>query len=175
MNQKNVKLPRKRTPPGGLTNRPARRAGRPSKLTPEMATRLVSALEAGAYIETAAAIAGISKVTLYQWLKTGAKDSEDGKGGTLAAGFLNAVEKAMAESEVRDLMVIQQAAEKGVWQAAAWRLERKYPDKWGRRRVELTGKEGGAIKVATAFSPEQLRRMAEEVLCGTFDPGGEIG
>jgi len=63
--------------------------------------------------------------------------------------------------------VIQRVAENGVWQAAAWRLERKYPDKWGRRRVEVTGPGGGPVQtqaVPSAFRQEQLRRMAEEVL-----------
>ncbi len=31
------------------------------------------------------------------------------------------------------------------WQAAAWRLERKMPHKWGRH--EVTGADGGAIQV----------------------------
>jgi hypothetical protein len=53
-----------------------------------MATKLGNALRAGTCIETAAAIAGISKVTLYQWLRLGDSDSdsEEGQGDTLAAG-----------------------------------------------------------------------------------------
>jgi hypothetical protein len=34
------------------------------------------------------------------------------------------------------------------WQAAAWRLERKKPHKWGRHEPhEVTGADGGAIEV----------------------------
>lgn len=28
-----------------------------------------------------------------------------------------------------------------------WRLERRFPDRWGRRRVELTGADGGPVEV----------------------------
>ena len=30
---------------------------------------------------------------------------------------------------------IKEAAQNGDWRAAAWMLERRYPEKWGRRRA----------------------------------------
>lgn len=104
--------------------------GRPTKLTPEVQQTIVTFMGAGAYIETAAAAARISKVTLYEWLRRGADDEEP------FAEFLNAVEKAASEADLRDLKTIRQAAVAGVWQAAAWRLERRHPSQWGRRRED---------------------------------------
>jgi len=46
---------------------------RPEKLTPEVQQKIVDAIRLGNYIETAAAYAGISKSTLYDWLKKGGR------------------------------------------------------------------------------------------------------
>jgi transposase len=102
-------------------------SGRPTKLTPEVQKRIIDALRAGNYVETAAAYAGIGRQTLYDWLHRGAKE---GKGAYHE--FHEAVEKALAESEVRDVALIAKAAE-AQWQAAAWRLERRAPERWGKR------------------------------------------
>ena len=118
--------------------------GRPTKLTPEVQKQICDAIEAGNYIETAAAYAGINKDTLYRWLRDGARAKKGKK-----KNFSDAVQKALAKSEMRDVYIIGKAAE-NQWQAAAWRLERKFPDRWGRKdkqRLEHTGKDGGAIQV----------------------------
>lgn len=120
--------------------------GRPSKLTPEIQEKIVQAIRAGNYIETAAAYAGIDKTTLYDWLKRGAR-AKTGK----YREFSNAVEKALAEAEVRDVAIIAKAAEKH-WQAAAWRLERKHWQRWGRKeRHEVTGEGGGAVILRVVY------------------------
>ena len=100
---------------------------RPTKLTSEVQEQIVTAIRAGNYIETAAAYAGIDKSTLYDWLRRGARSPRGPY-----RGFSNAVKKALAEAEVRDVALIAKAGTKE-WQAAAWRLERKFPDRWGRR------------------------------------------
>jgi transposase len=114
---------------------------RPDKLTPEIQQKIVDSLRMGNYIETASAYAGINKTTLYDWLKRGAREKR-GK----YKQFSNAVEKAMAEAEMRDVALIAQAAKEN-WQAAAWRLERKYPARWGRKtQHEVTGKDGKPVE-----------------------------
>ena len=64
-------------------------AGRPTKLTPEVQARIVEAIEAGNYIEVAAAAAGISKPTFYGWMQRGTDEP-----GSEYSDFRNAVEKA---------------------------------------------------------------------------------
>jgi len=113
------------------------------KLTAERSEKIIGYLRAGAYIETAAAAAGISKQTLYNWLRRAAAEDEEDPS---FAKFAAAVEEAQALAEVRDIALIGKAAE-SQWQAAAWRLERKSPERWSRKdRVELSGKGGGAIE-----------------------------
>lgn len=142
-----------------------RKTGRPSKLTPDVQQTIVSAVRVGNYLETASALAGINVDTIRDWLKQGARASR-GK----YKDFSVAVKKAIAEAEARDVAIIDKAAdgwdkisqrvtkkrnEKGelevieqtaeqtrefAWTAAAWRLERKFPHKWGRHdRVEISG------------------------------------
>src|SRR4051794_5885846 len=100
---------------------------RPSKLTDETASRILTALRTGCYMETAAAFAGIHKSTLHDWLKRGRSESKG-----RYREFSYSVEKALAESELRDLAVIARASERQ-WQASAWRLERRWPQRWARR------------------------------------------
>lgn len=134
--------------------------GRPTKLTPELTVKICDMLRAGNYLETAAAYAGVDKATLHRWLKRGRAEMDRVEGSIGKAkirkaeqpfvDFCNSVEKALSEGEVRDLIIISNAA-KTDWKAAAWKLERKFPDKWGRKeRVEAnlhhSGKDGGPIK-----------------------------
>lgn len=107
--------------------------GRPSKITPELQAELIKWLNAGNYIETAAHLAGVSKQTVYAWLKKGQKQSRG-----QFRDFLDAVKKAEAGAEARLLLLVEKAAAKN-WQAAAWRLERKHPERWGRKDT-FTGK-----------------------------------
>jgi hypothetical protein len=131
--------------------------GRPTKLTKQLQEQIVMTLRMGNYIETAAAFAGLNKVTLYEWLKRGrAEINRVGEGDhgkkvakheEIYVDFTNAVGVAMAEAELRDNQIIYNAA-KNDWKASAWRLERKYPNKWGRKEQhEITGKDGGALEI----------------------------
>jgi len=101
--------------------------GRPEKLNPTIQGIIISRLRAGNYLEIAAASAGIAKSTLHAWLRQGAR-SESGP----YREFSDAVKRAQAEAEVDAVDLISKAANRN-WQAAAWRLERKFPARWGRK------------------------------------------
>jgi transposase len=117
--------------------------GRPTKLNDETQNRIVTALRAGNYQETAARYAGISVDTFYEWMRRGTQEP-----GSIYAKFSEAVEIAKAAAEVRDVALIDRAAEEGSWQAAAWKLERKFPHRWGRvQRTEISGPDGAPVKV----------------------------
>jgi transposase len=110
--------------------------GRPSKLTAENAQRIADLVRVGNYLETAAAAANVHRVTLHRWLRRG-QEEESG----LYREFLESVEKAQAEAESRDVALIAKAARDGNWQAAAWRLERRFPRKYGQRVQFLVQEE----------------------------------
>ena len=120
--------------------------GSSPKLTESLIEKISLAIRHGSYIETASALCGINKDTLYRWLKVATTEEAT----ALHKKLSDAVKKGLAVAETRDLAVIDKAAQEGVWQAAAWRLERKHPDRWGRQsRVELqhSGVEGKPIEV----------------------------
>jgi transposase len=108
--------------------------GRPTKLTKKLQEQICELLRWGNYIETACNYCEVSKKTLYEWMKKGNQEDEG-----IHRDFLNAVHKAMAEAEMRDVQNIHNAA-KTDWKASAWRLERKFPKKWG--RMERLGEDG---------------------------------
>ena len=121
--------------------------GRPTKLTPAVQALIVQALEAGNVLDTAGPYAGIDKATLYRWLKAGRK----AKSG-IHREFCDAVEKAVARAEVRDVALIAKAAETQ-WQAGAWRLERRFPERWGR----------ASDQAAARLAPLERERLEAEI------------
>ena len=49
---------------------------RPTKLNFNTHNKIITAIRAGNYIETAAAYAGVNKSTLYEWLKRGEREKQ---------------------------------------------------------------------------------------------------
>lgn len=105
-------------------------AGRRVQLTTDIQTKILQAVRAGNHLETAAAYAGVDEHTLFDWLRRGAKE-RTGPHRELS----QALDKAMAEAEVRDVAIIAKAAERD-WRAAAWRLEHRWPHRWARKEPE---------------------------------------
>lgn len=79
--------------------------------------------------------------------------------------FIAAIDKAISSSELKDLQTIERNATgpAGNWKAAAWRLERKFPRKWGRLdRIETTGTEGGPQVVISLPAKDPVAPGNEE-------------
>lgn len=147
--------------------KPKGKPGRKTKLTPERQTKIVNAIRAGAYMETAAAASGIDRITLHLWLKKGNKYP-----GTIYSAFADAVHEAMAQAEMRDVLTISKAAGDGDWRAAAWRLERKFPGRWGQTtKTELTGRDGGPVQVSGNVDFSKLSDAELRAIAGRPDPG----
>lgn len=110
-----------------------------TKFNPETCHKIIQAIKQGNYQKTAAAIAGIDESTYYRWIERG-KQAKSGK----YCEFYKSIKKAEEFAKAYYLQQIREAAESGKsWQAAAWYLERKYPDEWGRReqvKMEHFGK-----------------------------------
>lgn len=103
---------------------------RKSKYTPDVIQRLTMAIGLGATYELACGYAGITYETFREWIKT-------------KVGFSDVIKAAEGQAATKWLAKIEQAASEGNWQAAAWKLERRYPKDYGRRIVDSDLTSGG--------------------------------
>lgn len=105
--------------------------GRPTKCTPERTMRITKATRAGAPLEVAARFAGITPQTLRNWIRRGRADQQADRSSPYSR-FVEVYDTALGEVGVFALGVIVGAAQNGTWQAAAWLLERRFPEHFGR-------------------------------------------
>lgn len=104
------------------------RVGRPAKLDEDAIVKMEQILAAGGYVETAAAVAGVSKSTFFAWLERGDPEGAKAENAPYRA-FRARIERARAQGETRAVTLIATAASKD-WKAAAWMLERQFPERW---------------------------------------------
>ena len=104
-----------------------RPAHRPSKITADLVERIAASIRGGAYKETASALVDVHRDTLNEWLRRGAKEKERVKslwakgerrarvhaGESLYVRLSDAVEKALAEADERDLGHVDAGARGG--------------------------------------------------------------
>ena len=148
-------------------------AGRKSKLTKELIEEAAKYIRAGNYACVVANYLGIGESTWYRWLSEG----EQAKSG-LKREVWEAIKKAEAVPEIRNVNIIQQAAEEN-WQAAMTYLQRRFPERWGRRdfqvngEIQHTGKDGDSISVESRINldnlTEQELMILEKVLSNEGD------
>jgi hypothetical protein len=106
-----------------------------SCFTQEIVDRYLKAIRMGATYIAAANYAGIASGTLRKWMKLG-KAQLDNEQGDHFLDFYLEVKKAEGIAVMNWLKMIQKAAKNGNWQAAAWKLERRYPNEYGRYTPE---------------------------------------
>lgn len=113
--------------------------GRPTKLTDHVKTRLIEALKNGASHELAAQYAGIGVSTFYAWKKKAEEGDPDFQ------EFVEVIANSESLGAIEILKKIHAAIDDD-WKAGAWILERRYPETYGRQRIEHTGKDGAPIE-----------------------------
>ena len=95
--------------------------GRPNLITTDHIRNIGYAAELGFSPELAADYAGISRRTLFNWLKRGENEPD-----TIYGDFHQAYRAGIARSVAENLQNILRAAAAGDWRASAWLLERRY-------------------------------------------------
>ena len=117
-------------------------AGRKSKDTPENRQTIINAVEQGVPYRHACAMAGLSEDTFARMREKSAE-------------FAEAIKAAEGRAVAGRLARIRMA-ENDHWQAAAWWLERKYPQEFGKtvQEQQHTGKDGAPLVIAIAERPD---------------------
>lgn len=124
-------------------------------VTSEQTERLLEGLRHGMTRRAAAAYAGMSRTTFYRMM--------DADKGSLVAS----VENAEGEAEAAYTKLVANAAsEPKNWTAAAWWLERRHPDSFGRKdRVEVkVDLRTIAEKVAPGLDVDAVLAEAERIM-----------
>lgn len=98
-----------------------------TKFCPEVCEAICENIRKGHTYETACDAAGASYRSFHRWREEGEAGESDEK-----VAFLAAVKKADGSMITRCLDIIQDAADKGQWQAGAWMLERRHWRRYGK-------------------------------------------
>jgi hypothetical protein len=120
--------------------------GRKTLLTSEVAEQLVAMLRAGNYLNVALRAVSVSRQTFHDWMRRGRSDEPSDVEFRL---LRDRVQQARAQGEARAVAAIAQAATSS-WQAAAWLLERQYPERWGRVSVRYRDDDGPPVPEVSA-------------------------
>lgn len=114
------------------------RPGRPTKYSPETVEAICQALREGNTRKDACSVAGISEETFSQWRKRYPE-------------FLDSIEKAEGKAAFYAVNVVRSAMDSGVWQAAAWWLERRRKQDWS-LRTETVGADGSPLEIVIRYA-----------------------
>jgi Homeodomain-like domain len=126
--------------------------GRPTKLTPERRKAFIACLERGLPLKVAAKAVGVSIDAVYDWIRRDKQFAEE-----VRATDLKSLEANLAY--VKD-------AREDAWQAAAWILERQWPELYARPEVQLNAQlnqiniSGAELRVS--ISPAELALIQTE-------------
>ena len=127
-------------------------SGNRSKLTPEFVAEACKLARAGLRNVDICKALGIHESTLYKWLQ------EPRRG--LEAELFEELEKARAMRKAVMIQTITQAAQGGTWQAAAWWLERVYPEEFAKPDRYHDQGVDEAVKAVRELT-ETIRAQAE--------------
>lgn len=132
------------------TKKERKRPGPKGKFTPERTRKIIKAIKEGSPHETAAAAAGISTSTFYKWLEKG-EQYETG----VYRDFVDNIAQAEAQAESERIRRINKAGREGDWKADAWYLERRYPEKYGRRFISADLNHSGEVTTRHEYEDTQ--------------------
>lgn len=149
MGEKIKKSQERKKQPSKPKKQASKPVGRRTKLTKQLIKDIGQYIGQGNPNYVAASLVGISEALFYQWKSDAELLADDydrklNKREELLLEFLESIKRGEAEAIQRNVIIIQAAARES-WQAAAWYLERRAPNDFG-RTVKFAGHDGGAVK-----------------------------
>jgi transposase len=153
---------------------PKHSGGRPTRLTSDLCQQFEQLLGAGNYFVTTCAYLEIDESVAYDWLNKGnAGEDATGPWPDAYREFAKCVKRASARAEVSLVTEINRHGRPhelrsperdadgnvvasmmpGQWQALMTILERRFPERWGRKdrlQAEVSGTGGGPVQIVIA-------------------------
>ena len=114
--------------------------GPKDKCTAEVVRKAVKLKKGGAPNKSIAAALGIHEATFYRWTNTPKTESQ--------RELSESLKRAEADYDNALLGIIAKAAQERDWKAAAWLLERRYPELYARPDVRLKMIQEGQVPEA---------------------------
>lgn len=114
-------------------------------LKPEIVEQLETRLRSGSYLDVACRAVGVDAAELDELMRTDAK-------------LRDRLDAARASVEVANVALVQRSARDGNWQAAAWLLERLYPERYARPSQRADEKPQPIVVGSDALDDLEKRR-----------------
>ena len=134
-----------------IQDNPRTKSPEPRKLNDGMITGICEAVAKGNYFVTACQLVGVRPETLVRWMHLADADEANGftEDESLYIKLHKEVKRAEAIAEAKLVEVVREAAEvKREWLPAMTFLERRHPDRWGRKdRSQVTIDEHKTITI----------------------------
>ncbi len=128
-----------------------------SPKTPETIGKVLALLRNAVPINGACAIAGVHKGTWYGWLKTD-------------PGLKQAHDDAIEASEATLVLELRKET---AWQAKAWLLERRFPERWRKRDLIEQVQTGPRVIKLTWGDEQQEATQGDETAHDSKDDAGK--
>lgn len=134
--------------------------GRPTKFTSTTISRLVHAIKLGATYDLACKYANIDYSLFALWMN--GRHFPKGTTQQQKDDFVETIRAAEGEAAMVWLAKIERAASDGNWTAAAWKLERRYPNQYG--RAVISHKVSAEVDEQAALLAQKLGLSKDELL-----------
>jgi len=135
--------------------------GRPEKLDEGMKANIVKCIKLGLSYKYTCYYVGINETSFIDWRHRGEFEKNEGTDSIYSKLFTE-VKKAEAEAIAMRLKNIHNASQES-WQAAAWFLERKYHQEFGKKDRSERFIEGMSLREFMAMLPddtvEEIKKM----------------
>ena len=115
------------------------------KFCEEVVTEICNHIRVGCTARDACQLSGITETSFYEWKK---KKPE----------FVESIKRAEILNKKRAIALIQKAGEE-TWQANAWFLERRYPNEYGKQRIEISGKIESTVTIISEKTDTELEEI----------------
>lgn len=128
---------------------------RPRALTIDVQRKIIELLAAGNYLQVACEASGLTYDCFRHWQKRWEQDDPIAQE---FADFFKAIKVAVSHGECKALGDVRHGQQG--WQSAAWFLERRFPNRWGKQeRAPIPPPP----KDLTALSDDDLERYRQEI------------